>query len=357
MRTASLKRAVGVASRRYHAGMAPDLLAFCSAALDTHELNIAPRLPVAFQSNALYDVRANGRHYIAKVYLKRREWDDAPHREYHGLKLVEPLDSAPQVIAMKAPPDPAVLYEYLPGTAWGRRAPQPGDLDALLDLLLRVQALHSDHPRLAYRRNLSVTHDYVRTAVDNYVAWCSAQHPAGSTTAALCARALNQSAADFFELTQTPFVPCFTKPDLRFANIIARPDGRLALVDWEDSMMGDPAFDLADLLCAADQEDLVRWHDWEPFWQRSFAAHKHDGGLPRRAQLYVRLFSMYWLTLVGKGVRLAQAGQAPHFDINGISSEQRLRRYLARALAPEPGAFESTLAALPETCFFPGTGR
>ncbi len=55
-----------------------------------------------------------------------------------------------------------------------------------------------------------------------------------------------------------------------------------ALVYWEDSMMGDPAFDLADLLTAPDQEDLVRWREWEPFWQLYFSAYEHDGSLPRR---------------------------------------------------------------------------
>lgn len=333
--------------------MAPDLIAVCVAMLGDTSLTITLRPPAAFQSNALYDVRANGRHYIAKLYLKEREWDDAPYREYHGLKLAEPLDVAPRAIALKEAPEPLVLYEYLPGAAWGRRAPQPGDLDALLELILRVQTLHSDHPRLAYRRNLMVTFGLCRTTIDDYVAWCSAHHPAGRATAALCACAIQQSEAGFAELAQAPFVACFTKPDLRFANIIARPDGRLALVDWEDSMMGDPAFDLADLLCAADQEDLVRWQHWEPFWQRYFIAHQRDGNLPRRAQLYARLFSVFWLTLVGKGMRLAQAGQAPHFDINSMPSEQRLRRFLARALAPTPDAFERTLSELPETCFFP----
>ena len=330
-----------------------DLQDFCCAALGTTDIVIAPRPPAAFQSNALFDVASAGKHYIAKVYLKEREWHDAPYREYHGLKLVEPLDIAPRAVALKTAPDPAVLYEYLPGDAWNRRTPKPGDLDALLDLILSVHSLRSDHPRLSYRRNLTITHSYCRTTIDDYAAWCDAHHPAGRATAAWCVHAIKQSEADFVELAQTPFVPCFTKPDLRFANVVARQNGRLALVDWEDSMMGDPAFDLADMLNAPDQEDLVRWHKWAPLWERYFAAHDRDKALPRRTQLYARMFATYWLTLVSKGMRLAKAGQTPHFDVNSMPSEQRLRRFLARALAPEPSTFEHTLLEMPETCFFP----
>lgn len=338
--------------------MPPDLHAFCSNTLGTHELSITPRPPAAFQSNALHDVRARNGHYIAKVYLKQREWDDAPHREFLGLKLVEALDIAPRVIAMKAAPEPVVLYEFLPGQAWDRRVPQPGDLDALLDLLLRMQALHSDHPRLAHRPNSALSHDYARAIFDRYVAWCDRRHPAGRATAALCQRAIEQAEPAFQDLAQERFVPRFTKPDMRFANVIARPDGRLALVDWEDSMLGDPAFDLADMLTAPNQEDLVPWRAWAPIWRRCFDAHRAaDPRMAERAARHAQICAIYWLTLVGKGMQLAEAGQPPHFDINSMLSEQRLRRFLARALAPEPAAFDDTLTALPETCFFPDASR
>jgi hypothetical protein len=85
--------------------MAPDPHALCCAALGGHALGITPRTPrtpAAFQSNALHDVRTRDGHYIAKVYLNPREWDDAPHREYLGLQLAEPHDIALRVIAMKA---------------------------------------------------------------------------------------------------------------------------------------------------------------------------------------------------------------------------------------------------------------
>jgi len=61
---------------------------------------------------------------------------------------------------------------------------------------------------------------------------------------------------------------CFCRSDARFANVIARPDGRVGLVDWEDSGLRDPARELADLLHHPNQEDLIDAEGWQPFLDR-----------------------------------------------------------------------------------------
>lgn len=49
----------------------------------------------------------------------------------------------------------------------------------------------------------------------------------------------------------TPDLPHLVHGDFRFANLLASPEGLTGLIDWEESMVGDPLYDLA---------WLVFWH-------------------------------------------------------------------------------------------------
>jgi thiamine kinase-like enzyme len=64
-------------------------------------------------------------------------------------------------------------------------------------------------------------------------------------------------------LMPAPLVFCRSDP--RCANVIARPDGRLGLGDWEDSGLRDPGREVADLLLHPNQEDLVAGPVWDAF--------------------------------------------------------------------------------------------
>jgi hypothetical protein len=165
--------------------------------------------------------------------------------------------------------------------------------------------------------------------------------------------ARHQAAADALE--RLPPRLCFCRSDARFANVIARPDGRLGLVDWEDSGLRDPARETLDLLSHPNQEDLLSIDEWRPFLDSYLDAQTMlDPTLSRRIDLYAAIYPLFWLAVFFKlGVSRAQDGRLVGWTINGLPANVRLRRYLARALAwPDPN-FTGHLATLADLPFFP----
>jgi hypothetical protein len=148
---------------------------------------------------------------------------------------------------------------------------------------------------------------------------------------------------------------CLCRSDARFANVIDRPDGRIGLVDWEDSSLRDPAHEILGLLTHPNQEDLLSQTAWQPFLEPYLAAQTPlDLTLPRRVELYAAIYPMFWLALFFKaGISRAHAGTLAGWTINGLPANVRLRRYLARALAWPAPDFDSQLAALAGERFFP----
>jgi thiamine kinase-like enzyme len=144
----------------------------------------------------------------------------------------------------------------------------------------------------------------------------------------------------------------FCQTDSRFANVIARPDGRIGLVDWEASGLRDPARQLADLLTHPNQEDLLDATGWQPFLDHYF----HDDAeadLHNRLRGYLILFGAFWLgLLLGTGMQRIADGTFHKWTVNGLEPNLRLRRYLARCHAwpsPDPSV---ALAALDGLEFF-----
>jgi hypothetical protein len=129
-----------------------------------------------------------------------------------------------------------------------------------------------------------------------------------------------------------------SRPDARFANIIARPDGRLGLVDWEDSGLRDSAREIADLLMHPNQEDLLDWDAWQPFLTAYTRSRRGDPGFERRVQGCLGIFPVFWLgLLLADGMRRIADGNFDGWLINEMDPNARLRRYLARAQAlPDP---------------------
>ena len=148
---------------------------------------------------------------------------------------------------------------------------------------------------------------------------------------------------------------CFCRADARFANVIQRPDGRLGLVDWEDSGLRDPARDVADLLTHPNQEDLLSPDEWQDFLHPYLAGRRNvDPHLHHRLSLYLAVFPIFWLaTFLERGIHLADVDGLGDWTINGLTANVRLRRYLARALAWPHADFSGQLAALDGLDFFP----
>ena len=104
------------------------------------ESTLALRSPLTYQSNRLYDLTAGGGHWIVKEFTRLEEFNLAPRREFGALKLLAPLDIAPQPVYLQAEPRPPlgpfVIYEYMPGQMWDRRRPSGAELAGLADAWL-----------------------------------------------------------------------------------------------------------------------------------------------------------------------------------------------------------------------------
>lgn len=329
------------------------------------DVRVRLRPVLTYQSNRLYDAHVAGRRLIVKEFLKPEEFHEAPVREFEGLRLLAPLDIAPQPLLLRphralgnGTGRPLVVYEYMPGEMWDRRTPSPHDLAALAELWLTVNGVSavSLWPSRGFQESLKAQVAHFARMMEAYCGWARDAFPSGVPAAELGLDTLRrrEEVVDKLEMLHAPH--CFCRADARFANIIARPDGRLGMVDWEDCGLRDPALDLADVIMAPNQEDLLDWPDWQPFLKPYLAGHrKRDPGLAQRVHHYLALFPLAWLSwLLNAGVAEAQEGRLDDWRIHEMAPDPKLRRYLARAQAWPELEFEDELATLKDVRFFPG---
>jgi aminoglycoside phosphotransferase (APT) family kinase protein len=325
--------------------------------LKAARIQITIRPPLDFQSNRLYDVWVNGRHLIAKEFLKQDEWQDAPAREFQALQLLEPLDIAPRPVFYDPALAPVVVYEFMDGEMWDRKRPSPHELAQLAQLWTKMHAIPTEELWSARDQYvpLAALEPRLRDSFQRYAAWTAVAFTAGQDAAAHCFDLLAQIQTAAQELTEYPAVRSFCRLDNRFANVIRRPDGRLGLVDWEDSGLHDPARDLADLITHANQEDLLAMDGWQSFLTPFLAARTPlDPTIQERCHFYMSFLPVIWLTiLLDAGLRKAIAQDLTGWRINDLPANERLRRYLARAQAWPDLAFHNQLAALDQIKFFP----
>lgn len=329
----------------------------CLTKSKVSKAQISIRHPLTFQSNRLYDVWVNGRHLIAKEFLKPDEWQDAPACEFWALQLLEPLDIAPCPVFYDPEIAPIVVYEFMEGEMWDRKRPSPHELAQLAQLWTKMHDIPTERLWLARDHYVPLTalESRFQDSFQRYAAWTAVAFPAGQYAAAHCYDLLAQVRTAAQELTEYPSIRSFCRLDNRFANVIRRPDGRLGLVDWEDSGLHDPARELADLITHVNQEDLLEMDGWQPFLTPFLAARTPlDPTIQERCHLYMAILPVIWLAgLLDYGVRKANVQDITGWQINGLPANERLRRYLARALAWPDMAFHSQLAALAQIEFFP----
>jgi aminoglycoside phosphotransferase (APT) family kinase protein len=287
------------------------------------------------QANHLYDVWADGRHLIAKEYLSAVELD-APLNEYRALRLVESMDIAPQPLFFDPSVGPVVVYQYLEGAMWDRRVPPAAELASLADLWVALHALPIQDLWIGrgQARNSPALVARLRAPIERYAAWAAQCGDGPHREAArVCVQALERGVAVGLPLIPQAAPLCFCRSDARFANVIARPDGRVGLVDWQDSGLRDPARELVDLLHHPNQEDLLDADGWQPFLDRYLPSRSADTGFGERLRGYLALFPVFWLgVLLTEGLRRAAGGTLQGWLINDLEPNQRLRRYVARGL-------------------------
>ena len=320
-------------------------------------IDLSPRAPLEHQANQLYEFWADGRHLILKHYLLPDERHAAAEREHGALKLLAPLDLAPQPVFFDPSLGPVVIYEFMDGEMWDRRKPTAAGLARLAGAWLKMNAVESRQLWLSrgYDQSLQQISARIQSHLQAYADWVVAEFPAGRAAAAACLGLVDARRDVVDELMAAKPVLCFCKADPRFANVIQRPDGRLGLIDWEDSGVRDPARDVADVMTHPNQEDLLSLDEWQAFLQPYLAGRANgDAGLARRAHLYQALFPIFWLTrITSYGRQLASAGDREGWSINGLPPNQRLRRYLARAQAWPNLNFARELEELNDLEFFP----
>ena len=325
--------------------------------LPAERLRLTLRSPLDAQSNNLYDLLIGERHLVVKEFLKRDELLDAPAREHGALMRLAVHDIAPQPVFYDEAVGPVVIYEFMPGTMWDRRVPSSGELSQLADLWLMQHALPTDGIWLSRGQEQSV--EEIGLAIegyfDRYAHWGASNFPNAHPTVALFPELLEQSRMVATELASFDPQLCFCRSDARFANVIARPDGRLGLVDWEDSGLRDPARELGDLLTHPNQEDLLDMAAWQPFLVPYLAGREPlDPTIRQRVHLYLAIFPIFWLAiLLNVGVTRAEAGTVDNWRINDLAKNVQFRRYVARALAWPSDNIEEVLADLAGITFFP----
>ena len=318
--------------------------------LSPKDLILTPRRALEFQSNNLYDLRAGDLHFIVKEYLKASELESAPLHEYRALQLLSPLDVAPQPVFYDPALGPVVVYEFLPGEMWDRSP--PADLSKMIEIWLRIQDLPIDWPSHGSDRPLNEAEDSIRQQAMAHLEWTTGAYPPGRRAAELYLELLERHRPTFKECASLPVVPCFCRSDPRFANVIQRPDGRLGLVDWEDSGLRDPAREVADLISHPNQEDLLCWEDWQRAIDPYCRARKPlDSWFEHRLHLYMAIFPLWWMSIIISRGR-SQPKKSPTWSVNGLPVNDRLRRYLARAMAWPEMHFASCLEKLINLHFF-----
>jgi len=320
-------------------------------------IDLSPRAPLEHQANRLYDFWAGGRHLILKEFLLPDEKHAAAPREYQALALMAPLHLAPCPVFFDPALGPVVIYEFMEGDMWDRRKPTGTGLARLADAWLQMNAAQADQPWIShgYDQPRAQTMGRIQAHLQAYADWVETDFPAGQAAATACLGLLRRCRDAIDELSAAEPALCFCKADPRFANVIQRPDGRLGLIDWEDSGLRDPARDLADVMTHPNQEDLLSLEEWQAFAQPYLSGRSAvDAGLARRAHLYQALFPIFWLTVImNQGRHRANTGGLESWSINGLPANQRLRRYLARALAWPDLNFERELQQLHDVEFFP----
>ena len=335
-------------------------LVAASLGLGANDVTVRERTPLAHQRNQLYDARASGQHFIAKRFARPNRADDAAHCEERALTLLAPYGIAPEPL-LHAPAQPSgrapiVVYRFVEGAMWDRTPPSAAQLAQLAQAWITMHQVPTDGLWTSHAYQLfHGSSPWLRAPLLRYAAWTRRHFPAGGAADAHCLALFRRFRHLIAEVERLDAPLCFSRADPRFANVIQRSADQLAMVDWEDSGLRDPALDVADLLTHPNQEDLLPPAAWQAFLAPYRAAQlPRDPTFDQRLQRYTALFVLFRLVrLLQAGVERAETGALAGWRINMLTPNERLRRLLARGLAWPNDLDENRLAAVKPVTFFP----
>lgn len=179
------------------------------------------------------------------------------------------LGVAPEVVAYLEP-EGSLVTRFVTGRTLTAADVAGEHLEAAARLLRRV---HDGPPLAATFDWFEVPQDHARVAVAQ-----------GGTLPPAYEEAMERArqVRDAFEADPDPFVPCHD--DLLPANLLAEPDGRLWLLDWEYAGMNDRFFDLGNL---AVNNELEAEHE-----ERLLAAYLDPSPVTDRARARLALMKV-----------------------------------------------------------------
>ncbi|MEM7336304.1 MAG: phosphotransferase, partial [Chloroflexota bacterium] len=287
------------------------------------------RPSIDLQSNDLYDLIKDNQRFILKAYLKADEQEEAPRREFQALTLLEATDLAPKPIFFNPQAGPFVIYEFMKGEMWDRKRPSSSQLTELADAWLTINAVQNEQHWLARGSQHPIRYPWVKKMFYEYGAWLETAVYANKATIKRLNQSLQHIKPIFQKIAETTPKRLFSRSDPRFANFIERPNGRLGMIDWEDSGWHDPAYATADLLLHANQEDLLTLDEWQPFLNPYFAERtRTDPQFEQRFVWYMAVLPFFWLGLFLKlSITHHTNGTFDQWQINQLPAAERIANY------------------------------
>lgn len=274
-------------------------------------------------NNRLYCARRQGQMLAVKFTM--RDDRDRAGREWTALHILAEaeLSIAPQplLIDRERYTWPVVVQSWIDGEPLQGPPHADADWQAILAHLRTVHALTADK----IRRPLPTTVLYASTAKEACAAidWQLNLLPSAERPPQLVALCADLHRCRFPSWDAPTLTLCRADPNMR--NFIRR-EGAWASVDWEYSGLGDPAFEIADLIAHIAHLDVPedRWH----WFVDQYVGGQQAVPLRVRIETYLPLLLVWWTVRIARYLRETDRGL-----------DQRL-------VAPEPGWRETKEAQL-----------